>query len=161
MKNFLRLIIIFFSVHSLAIVPDESILRLKIDYEARNAKSSNEIYPFTTDGCSRFPDGFFGKKATWLICCEIHDIAYWAGHGNIEARDQSDKELRECVKEKTNTGKKTGNNIIRGSIMNIEINSAIVPPWSSNTSSIIPPETQIRIRPPTRCKMKISLLMMW
>src|SRR5262245_15908951 len=30
-------------------------------------------YPFTTDGCSTFPDG------AWKSCCVTHDYAYWCG----------------------------------------------------------------------------------
>ena len=62
---------------------------------------TNEIYPFTTDGCSRFPDG--GKKrALWLICCEVHDVAYWAGVGGEKGRAKADEDLYTCVSKRTN-----------------------------------------------------------
>ena len=36
-------------------------------------------YPFTTDGCTLWPDGF------WQSCCVEHDMAYWCG-GSAEER---------------------------------------------------------------------------
>ena len=32
-----------------------------------------ELAPFTTDGCSMFPDGSGKDKELWLSCCEDHD----------------------------------------------------------------------------------------
>lgn len=61
---------------------------------------TNEIYPFTTDGCSRFPDTLFGDPK-WLICCEVHDVAYWAGVGGEKGRSKADAELFACVSKKT------------------------------------------------------------
>lgn len=105
MKFLLSLTILFFTTVTWGTerTPWEEALRLKeLDREADGQPVSNEIYPFITDGCSRFSDGYYGNKATWLVCCEIHDVAYWAGLGGNSARDQSDLELRECVSEKTN-----------------------------------------------------------
>ena len=56
------------------------------------------IRPFTSDGCSAFPDGTFAQKTLWLSCCTTHDIAYWQG-GTHEQRLQADKALRVCVEE--------------------------------------------------------------
>jgi hypothetical protein len=47
-------------------------------------------YLFTTDGCSRWPDG------AWTVCCIAHDIAYWCGGSALE-REDADRELRRCV----------------------------------------------------------------
>jgi len=35
------------------------------------------IKPFTSDGCSAFPDGTLKQRELWLSCCTAHDIAYW------------------------------------------------------------------------------------
>ncbi len=55
------------------------------------------IAPFTTDGCSDFPDGTFKHKDLWHKCCTAHDLKYWAG-GSYDERMQADLELRACVK---------------------------------------------------------------
>ena len=55
------------------------------------------IAPFTTDGCSDFPDGTRAHKDLWLKCCTAHDLKYWAG-GSYDERMQADLELRACVK---------------------------------------------------------------
>lgn len=47
-------------------------------------------YPFTTDGCSHWPDD------GWVLCCVEHDLAYWYG-GTPEERLAADRALRECV----------------------------------------------------------------
>ncbi|GJM08103.1 MAG: hypothetical protein DHS20C11_03790 [Lysobacteraceae bacterium] len=57
---------------------------------------ASELAPFTTDGCSSFPDGTFEQQALWLDCCTVHDLAYWQG-GTREQRMQADEALRECV----------------------------------------------------------------
>ncbi len=53
-------------------------------------------YAFTTDGCSRWPDG------TWGGCCVRHDIAYWCG-GTFDQRMEADRALQQCVREKTDS----------------------------------------------------------
>jgi len=58
--------------------------------------SAENIKPFTSDGCSMFPDGTFEQKELWLSCCTAHDYAYWQG-GTYEKRLVADKELRQCV----------------------------------------------------------------
>lgn len=58
--------------------------------------SSGTIKPFTTDGCSRFPDGTFEHKDLWLECCVNHDVAYWQG-GTYGERKTADLLLRVCV----------------------------------------------------------------
>jgi len=54
------------------------------------------IKPFTSDGCSAFPDGTFKEQKLWLSCCTAHDYAYWQG-GTYEERLSADKALQQCV----------------------------------------------------------------
>lgn len=62
-----------------------------------------QLAPFTTDGCSLFPDGTFSNKMLWLDCCIEHDIAYWKG-GTEEDRRNADLMLKDCICEKTGDG---------------------------------------------------------
>jgi len=55
-----------------------------------------ELKPFSTDGCSSFPDGTLEHKNLWLACCTAHDLAYWQG-GTFKQREQADIDLKECV----------------------------------------------------------------
>lgn len=55
-----------------------------------------ELRPFTSDGCSAFPEGTPDQKQLWLHCCTAHDLAYWRG-GTYAQRLEADKELRQCV----------------------------------------------------------------
>lgn len=57
---------------------------------------AEEIRPFTSDGCSVFPDGTFSQKELWLNCCTAHDYTYWQG-GTYNERVIADKALRQCV----------------------------------------------------------------
>lgn len=59
--------------------------------------NAENIKPFTSDGCSSFPDGTFKQNELWLGCCTAHDYSYWQG-GTYNERLEADKELRECVK---------------------------------------------------------------
>ena len=54
------------------------------------------IDPFTTDGCSDFPDGTALHKTLWRSCCVAHDKAYWQG-GTYDERRAADAALRRCV----------------------------------------------------------------
>lgn len=57
----------------------------------------NELTPFTSDGCSMFPNGIpYFNENKWLRCCVIHDVAYWQG-GTAEQKLQADQNLRACV----------------------------------------------------------------
>jgi len=58
--------------------------------------NAEKIKPFTSDGCSLFPNGTFEQKERWLFCCTAHDYAYWQG-GTSEERLISDNQLRQCV----------------------------------------------------------------
>jgi len=57
---------------------------------------AEDIAPFTTDGCSDFPDGTTSQKTLWRDCCVMHDKAYWAG-GTYAERLAADNELERCV----------------------------------------------------------------
>lgn len=55
------------------------------------------IAPFTTDGCSIFPDGPVWAHTLWRRCCVEHDFAYWQG-GDYWARMAADEALLACVR---------------------------------------------------------------
>ena len=57
---------------------------------------AGDLEPFTSDGCSSFPNGTPKQNDLWLSCCTAHDLAYWAG-GTYGERLAADKELRNCV----------------------------------------------------------------
>lgn len=54
------------------------------------------LAPFTSDGCSAFPDGTLSQRNLWLQCCTAHDRAYWQG-GTYAEREAADDALRDCV----------------------------------------------------------------
>ena len=56
----------------------------------------DSLKPFTTDGCSAFPDGTLEHRELWLVCCTAHDLAYWQG-GTSAERQQADQALHSCV----------------------------------------------------------------
>ncbi|QZO11714.1 hypothetical protein [Pseudoalteromonas piscicida] len=58
--------------------------------------SADELKPFTSDGCSAFPDGTLAQNELWLSCCTAHDLAYWKGGTAIE-RENADIALQKCV----------------------------------------------------------------
>lgn len=59
---------------------------------------ADELKPFTSDGCSAFPDGTLLQQELWLQCCTAHDKSYWRG-GTEEERRQADIALQACVEE--------------------------------------------------------------
>ncbi len=63
---------------------------------ASPARADDTLRPFTTDGCSDFPNGTKGHEDLWLKCCTAHDKSYWMG-GTYEERLKADLELRACV----------------------------------------------------------------
>lgn len=69
------------------------------------AQSSGALSPFTTDGCSMFPDALPILEKDWKECCFDHDVAYWLG-GTEEQRKSADLELSQCVA--TKAGKPLG-----------------------------------------------------
>jgi hypothetical protein len=58
--------------------------------------SPSELRPFTTDGCSMFPDRAYANSHDWCHCCVVHDLAYWRG-GTEGQRLEADRALRSCV----------------------------------------------------------------
>ncbi|NQZ53067.1 MAG: hypothetical protein HRT93_02320 [Piscirickettsiaceae bacterium] len=54
------------------------------------------LLPFTSDGCSSFPNGTIEQSELWLKCCTTHDYDYWKG-GSYKERVESDRTLKECV----------------------------------------------------------------
>jgi hypothetical protein len=60
----------------------------------------NRLRPFSSDGCSLFPDSSPISKKDWCSCCFAHDLSYWRG-GTAEEREAADALLKECVFEKT------------------------------------------------------------
>lgn len=63
---------------------------------AAGCSSRPRLKPYTTDGCSLFPDGTPEHKRLWLHCCEAHDRKYWLGGPKAE-RLSADRDLRACV----------------------------------------------------------------
>lgn len=61
-----------------------------------NMANAAEITPFTSDGCSAFPDGTVLQQSLWLSCCTDHDKAYWQG-GTKQQRLDADLALQQCV----------------------------------------------------------------
>lgn len=61
---------------------------------------SDSLKPFSSDGCSLFPDVSLINEDDWCACCFEHDIAYWRG-GTQAEREQADDALRSCVLAKT------------------------------------------------------------
>lgn len=59
---------------------------------------ADSLKPFTSDGCSAFPDGTLQQSELWLKCCTAHDYAYWKG-GSYQERVSADKALNHCVSE--------------------------------------------------------------
>jgi hypothetical protein len=75
----------------------EALDRLAADAEAqcrahRAGDPASPPNPFTTDGCSLWPDG------QWQACCVTHDVSYWCG-GSAVDRKHADQRLRACVVE--------------------------------------------------------------
>lgn len=62
----------------------------RAECELRRGPAGVPPNPFTTDGCSFWPD------CTWRPCCVDHDKWYWCG-GSEEDRRKADALLRECV----------------------------------------------------------------
>ena len=62
-----------------------------------NSPSTASLKPFTSDGCSVFPDGIFKQKNLWLNCCIKHDYDYWQG-GSFQDKLASDQASDNCMK---------------------------------------------------------------
>ncbi len=61
-----------------------------------STSNAQPLSPFTSDGCSRFPNGTPAQQDLWLGCCEQHDLAYWRG-GSYKERLSADDALEACV----------------------------------------------------------------
>lgn len=57
---------------------------------------TGDLRPFTTDGCSLFPEGTPEQQKLWLVCCTEHDFTYWRG-GTRDERRRADARLQQCV----------------------------------------------------------------
>jgi len=75
-------------------------------------------HPFTTDGCSLWPD------SVWFECCVVHDMAYWCG-GSADDRARADRALADCVSANGSCG--------MGGVMGLGVRPGGVPwmpaPW--------------------------------
>lgn len=60
------------------------------------AVHADVLKPFSSDGCSAFPDGTPLQQTLWLQCCVAHDLAYWQG-GTQTQRVEADLALESCV----------------------------------------------------------------
>jgi len=65
-----------------------------------SCSSRLSIEPFTTDGCSLFPDRSLINTQDWCTCCVTHDFAYWRG-GTAAQRLNADHALQACVAKTT------------------------------------------------------------
>lgn len=61
-------------------------------------KNNDSPIPFSSDGCSGFPNGTPAQNELWLGCCQAHDLAYWQG-GTYRQRRKADEALQACVAE--------------------------------------------------------------
>lgn len=78
------------------------ILLLLLSVALSACVSKPELRPFTSDGCSLFPDRAFFSDADWCECCVEHDRAYWRG-GSRKERKAADKALQTCIASKTDS----------------------------------------------------------
>lgn len=58
--------------------------------------NAQPLNPFTTDGCSAFPDGTWEDRKLFLNCCTLHDFAYWQG-GTVDQRLNADYQFSQCI----------------------------------------------------------------
>jgi hypothetical protein len=58
------------------------------------------LSPFTSDGCSLFPDKDYLSGASWCGCCVEHDYAYWKG-GSDADRLAADLANEDCIIKRT------------------------------------------------------------
>jgi hypothetical protein len=64
------------------------------------ASQDNQLFPYTSDGCSMAPDNEFIGGHDWLECCVEHDKHYWIG-GTSTEKDIADSNFKQCL---TKTG---------------------------------------------------------
>jgi hypothetical protein len=63
------------------------------------AMAQEVVRPYETDLCTGYAEGTRDEPMLWADCCKTHDLYLWAG-GDRSQRNQADKNLRSCVKEK-------------------------------------------------------------
>jgi hypothetical protein len=73
-----------------------AILALLSGFTAASANAAQALRPFTSDGCSVFPDGTWQQQQLWQPCCVAHDLAYWQG-GTEAQRLAADEAMQQCV----------------------------------------------------------------
>jgi hypothetical protein len=87
--------------HSLWQYPDRRLVALvALLLFAVACSSDSTLQPFSSDGCSLFPDSSLISESDWCSCCFEHDLQYWRG-GTREEREIADVALRDCVLEKS------------------------------------------------------------
>lgn len=64
---------------------------------------ANTLKPFSTDGCSMWPDGTPANPYKWRSCCVAHDKAYWMG-GVKDLREEADRAFHTCFTKKAGVG---------------------------------------------------------
>ena len=94
MKSSIALLVFFLLTSSCAILPTS-----RDDIQKKLKKPlSEQLRPFSSDGCSKWPDGTKEHPNAWLVCCFNHDKAYWLG-GTKKEKFKADERLRMCVKK--------------------------------------------------------------
>lgn len=63
-----------------------------------NTPLNEQLRPFVSDGCSKWPNGTRKRPNAWLKCCFDHDMAYWLG-GTKKQKNESDDLLKSCVEK--------------------------------------------------------------
>jgi len=84
--------------HATLTTRKRALLALCLVLFAGACQAGGSLRPFTTDGCSLFPEGTLEDKNLWRQCCIEHDRAYWLG-GTRTERAAADKTLRQCVEK--------------------------------------------------------------
>lgn len=67
--------------------------------------SDSGLRPFTSDGCSLFPDSSLINRDDWCTCCFEHDLVYWRG-GSFEEREAAEAGTRRCADRRVSLGGK-------------------------------------------------------
>ncbi|MEM1263727.1 MAG: hypothetical protein AAGH76_15110 [Pseudomonadota bacterium] len=89
------------SNHPHSLVPMTKALGLFVAaFALSGCPEEQSLKPFTSDGCSLFPDRAGALDQDWCHCCLEHDVAYWKG-GTAAQRQAADQQLRACVAEST------------------------------------------------------------
>ncbi len=82
-------------------IPRQIIPACLILFSITACEYSGQLEPFSTDGCSRFPDGPPNDPQRWHNCCVDHDKTYWLG-GSYSQRLAADNTLKECISKTEN-----------------------------------------------------------